>query len=424
MIEAKYKPRRGEQISGMQKLVQLLHDDAARPSLMGDVQPLINDPARLFAPMNVVPDPWQVEVLKSVAPKVLLLCSRQSGKSFVMSAMAILEALTHPFAEVLIISKTLRQSTELLLKVKMLWRGLIGGRVHRRTWQPKSLLESTLIDGARIKDLGWDGAALINAETVGQVRDKALSMDFPNGSRITSLPGNPDTIVGFSAVTLLIIDEAARVSDALYNLVRPFLAASEAVHGRAGRMVVASTPFGKRGWFHEAWQNCEKASQAYLRGVDEQGKATDRVTAGTGQAGDSGRDQRTWAGRDRGDAQGADNHAGHHRQAARIEASQGHRSVPPAGPYSGEDGWLNAHWRLGYEGQEAKPPFQAFRVTADQCPRITKEFLEEERAMIGDRWFQQEYGTLFVDAVDSVFSADKIDAMVKPGDGELMLYFE
>ena len=37
--------------------------------------------------------------------------------------------------------------------------------------------------------------------------------------------------------------------DALYYAVRPMLAVS------AGRMVALSTPFGKRGWFYEAWAN-------------------------------------------------------------------------------------------------------------------------------------------------------------------------
>jgi hypothetical protein len=48
-------------------------------------------------------------------------------------------------------------------------------------------------------------------------------------------------------VALLVIDEAARVADALYLAVRPMLAVS------GGRLVALSTPYGKRGWFHDAW---------------------------------------------------------------------------------------------------------------------------------------------------------------------------
>ena len=46
---------------------------------------------------------------------------------------------------------------------------------------------------------------------------------------------------------MLVIDEAARVPDDLYRTVRPMLAASN------GRLICLSTPYGKRGFFHDAW---------------------------------------------------------------------------------------------------------------------------------------------------------------------------
>jgi len=61
------------------------------------------------------------------------------------------------------------------------------------------------------------------------------------------MPRCPSTIRGFSAVDLLIIDEGARVPDDLYYTTRPMLAVS------GGRVVALSTPFGKRGWFHDEW---------------------------------------------------------------------------------------------------------------------------------------------------------------------------
>ena len=74
-----------------------------------------------------------------------------------------------------------------------------------------------------------------------------MSLLFPNGARIVGLPGSESTVRGFSAVALLIIDEAARVSDDLYLAVRPMTAVS------GGDMLLMSTPFGKRGFFYEAW---------------------------------------------------------------------------------------------------------------------------------------------------------------------------
>src|SRR4029434_3443645 len=77
--------------------------------------------------------------------------------------------------------------------------------------------------------------------------ESALRLELANGSRIISLPGDEGTIRGFSGVAMLIIDEAALVADSLYYSVRPMLAVSR------GRLVALSTPFGKRGWFHDEW---------------------------------------------------------------------------------------------------------------------------------------------------------------------------
>jgi hypothetical protein len=66
------------------------------------------------------------------------------------------------------------------------------------------------------------------------------------------LPGSEATIRGYSGVTLLVIDEAARVEDALYHSVRPMLATSQ------GSLVALSTPFGRRGWWFEAWTGREE----------------------------------------------------------------------------------------------------------------------------------------------------------------------
>jgi hypothetical protein len=68
-----------------------------------------------------------------------------------------------------------------------------------------------------------------------------------NESRIVTLPGTEKTVRGFSGVDLLVVDEAARVADELYYAVRPMLAVS------GGRLMMLSTPFGKRGIFYEEW---------------------------------------------------------------------------------------------------------------------------------------------------------------------------
>jgi hypothetical protein len=57
--------------------------------------------------------------------------------------------------------------------------------------------------------------------------DNETSLLFPNGSRIVGLPGIEGTVRGFSAVSLLLIDEAARVEDAMYKALRPMLAVGD-----------------------------------------------------------------------------------------------------------------------------------------------------------------------------------------------------
>jgi hypothetical protein len=77
--------------------------------------------------------------------------------------------------------------------------------------------------------------------------DSVQALELANGSRIISLPANEDTIRGYSAVALLLFDEASRVPDELYLAARPMLAVS------GGRILALSTPNGQRGWFHREW---------------------------------------------------------------------------------------------------------------------------------------------------------------------------
>jgi Phage terminase large subunit len=77
-------------------------------------------------------------------------------------------------------------------------------------------------------------------------------MELANGSRLVALPGDDDaTIRGYSAPRMVAIDEAARVSDSVYAALRPMLATS------GGQLIALTTPYGRRGWFYEAWEKEE-----------------------------------------------------------------------------------------------------------------------------------------------------------------------
>ncbi len=217
--------------------------------------------------LGFMPDDWQAGVLRSTLRRKLLNCSRQSGKSTTAAVKALHTARYRPGSLTLLVSPSLRQSSELFRKVT-------------------------------------DLRAVMSAP-LRLVEDNKLSLTTEDGSRIVSLPGSEDTIRGFSGADLIIEDEASRVPDELYMAIRPMLAVSN------GELVLMSTPFGKRGHFFEEW---------------EHGAASwDRV-----------------------------------------------------------------------------------KVMATDCPRITPEFLEDERASLGDWWWSQEYMCEFRETSDQVFGYDLI----------------
>jgi hypothetical protein len=157
------------------------------------------------------PDPWQRDVLAYQYPRVLINGSRQSGKSSVSAVLGLFEALYRPPALVLLVSASLRQAQELGKKV---------------------------FDG--IRALG---------KPVSAEAENRLSLELAHGSRIVCLPATEGTIRGMSGARLIVLDEASRVPDPLYHAVRPMLAVS------GGRLMAISTPWGKRGWWFEAWEH-------------------------------------------------------------------------------------------------------------------------------------------------------------------------
>src|SRR4051794_13041102 len=75
------------------------------------------DPVHLARRAGITPDAWQADVLRSSAPRILLNCSRQSGKSTTTALLAAHTALYTPRALVLLLSPGLRQSAELFRRV-------------------------------------------------------------------------------------------------------------------------------------------------------------------------------------------------------------------------------------------------------------------------------------------------------------------
>jgi phage FluMu gp28-like protein len=195
----------------------------------------------------------------------------ETGKSTISALIALHTALYTADSLVLVLSPSQRQSQESYRKIRDSYNLLSG--------VPDVTMESS------------------------------LKLELANGSRVQVLPGKEQTVRGFSGVSLLIVDEAARVEDALYQAVRPMIAVS------GGRIILLSTPFGSRGFFWQEW----------------------------------------------------------------IEGGSDWKRV---------------------------------RVTADQCPRISPEWLEKERQRIGDWWYSQEYQCTFVDSLEACFSSADIQAAI------------
>jgi hypothetical protein len=155
-------------------------------------------------------DGWQRQVLDAPEHKILLNCSRQSGKSTVAALLAIRTAIFEPRSLVLLVSPSQRQSGELFRKAL--------GCYHALPSKPPLKSES------------------------------AARFELSNGSRLISLPGSERTTRGYSRASLILFDEAARISDDLIAAMRPSMATA-----KDARLIVMSTPLGRRGFFYDRW---------------------------------------------------------------------------------------------------------------------------------------------------------------------------
>jgi len=80
----------------------------------------------------------------------------------------------------------------------------------------------------------------------------------------------------------------------------------------------------------------------------------------------------------------------------------------------GKRGWF-------FEGWTSTEPWDRYRIVAGECPRITPEFLRDERRVLGPRWYAQEYECSFEDTVDQVFASEDIMAAMSPDLTPLLL---
>ncbi len=162
---------------------------------------------------GIAPDSWQSALLRSDARQMILNCSRQSGKSTITAVMGLHTAIYKQNSLVLLLSPSLRQSQELFKKLKDIYNSVSAPGLPTAT------------------------------------EESSLRLQFSNGSRVCALPGSESTVRGYSAVSLVVLDEASRIDDALYFAVKPMLATSN------GKLILLSSPYGRRGVFYDIWEN-------------------------------------------------------------------------------------------------------------------------------------------------------------------------
>lgn len=174
-------------------------------------------PVELAQSLGVTLDDWQRQLLLSTARRVVVRAPRQVGKSMTASILALFVAVTVDEGLVLVVSPAERQAKELVRVV----RGL----------------------AARL--------GLMTTEREHSIAPSAVSMtkvEFPNGSRVLSVPGSSEaTIRGFSAPSLIIVDEASRVSEPTFGAIRPMMVAAP-----LSRLLLLSSPWVKSGLFYDA----------------------------------------------------------------------------------------------------------------------------------------------------------------------------
>src|SRR5262249_32362526 len=148
--------------------------------------------------VHMTPDPWQTAVLQTQKTQILLLCSRQAGKTLVAAALALRTALLEAPALVLVLTPSERQSGEFMGRIKEL---------HAALRQPLNLAGP--VRSLHAKQIAEAGRDAVYFRLPAKTRDSSLQLHLDNGSRIIGLPASEGKVRVYSSVSLLLIDEAS-----------------------------------------------------------------------------------------------------------------------------------------------------------------------------------------------------------------------
>ncbi len=163
--------------------------------------------------LGIKPLSYQVQILEDDSRNILIVGGRQIGKSLTLAAKATWRAFVKPNEDILILARNLRQAK------------IIFDHIYRYVSSNSFIAQHT------------------TKKTISEVR-------FDNGSVIRCLPSGRagEGIRGFSA-TMVIFDEAAFIPEEVFVALNPSLAV------RGAQVVYSSTPYGKRGFFYQAYED-------------------------------------------------------------------------------------------------------------------------------------------------------------------------
>jgi len=187
----------------------------------------IDNPIKFFEFITgFKPYKYQAKFLKSKSKRITVRSGRQVGKTTMCAVKALHEAFWHSDRQILLVAPVQRQSKYLFQMIKDFVR--------------------------KNEDIRKAVA-----------RETATEMFFDYGSRIYCLTGailSKDKTRGYSP-NLLIIDEAAFVPDETFYSLEPSVIRTQ------GIIILCSTPFGKRGFFYESFQD-EEYEKFHIRCQD------------------------------------------------------------------------------------------------------------------------------------------------------------
>jgi hypothetical protein len=154
-------------------------------------------------------DPMQAEIVRSQARKIILLMGRRCGKTFATAAKVAHFALKNPGADTLVFAPTEDQSRELLNYVRSMY---------------------------------WAAGIPFKGQS-----SRSLYIELPNRSRIKAIATIREANVRGFTPRLVVMDEAAAISDDIYNAITPMLG----IHNPA--IILLSTPRATQGYFYRSW---------------------------------------------------------------------------------------------------------------------------------------------------------------------------